>query len=202
VGPDSFSDVNQEPVQTRDVVRLVVPSCGQLASTGDLGEPYRLIDAGGAVVEPVAAFLRELLAAGRSPATLRSYGMDLLRWWRFLGAVDVGWHRATRIEARDFSCWIQLAVKHRRRPLPDRVVATVESVGPPNPVTGKPALGPGYAPATIAHSETVMWNLICQVRPLFTLVDRNDRQQAGGRWGADLAWGCAIGRRDVDQSFQ
>ena len=98
------------------MARLVVPRRGQLASTGDLGEPYRLIDAEGAVVEPVAAFLRELLAAGRSPATLRSYGMDLLRWWRFLGAVDVDWHRATRIEARDFSCWIQLTVKHRRRP--------------------------------------------------------------------------------------
>ena len=60
--------MNQEPVQTRDVARLVVPRCGQLASTGDLGEPYRLIDAEGAIVEPVAAFLRELLAAGRSPA--------------------------------------------------------------------------------------------------------------------------------------
>jgi len=156
MGPDSFSDVNQEQVQTRDVARLFVPRCGQLASTGDLDEPYRLIDAGGAVVEPVAVFLRELLAAGRSPATLRSYGMDLMRWWRFLGAVDVGWHRATRAEARDFSCWIQLAVKHRRRPLPDRVIATVEAVGAPNTVTGKPALGPGYAPATIAHSETVL----------------------------------------------
>ena len=29
-------------------------------------------------------------------------------------------------------------------------------LGPPNPVTGKAALGPGYAPATIAHSETVL----------------------------------------------
>ena len=55
-------------------------------------------------------FLRELLAAGRSAATLRSYGMDLL-WWRFLHVVDVGWDRATRVEARDFSCWIQLTVK-------------------------------------------------------------------------------------------
>ena len=53
-------------------------------------------------------------------------------------------------------CWIQLAVKHRRRPLPELAVGTVESVGPPNPVTGKPALGPGYAVATIAHSETVL----------------------------------------------
>ena len=132
------------------------PAWGQLVATGDAGEPYRLVDADGAVVEPVAAFLRELLAAGRSVATLRSYGMDLLRWWRFLDAVDVGWDRATRIEARDFSCWIQLAVKQRRRPLPELAVGTVESVGPPNPVTGKPALGPGYAVATIAHSETVL----------------------------------------------
>src|SRR6185312_11057910 len=31
-----------------------------------------------------------------------------------------------------------------------------ESVEPPNPVTGKAALGPGYAPATIVHSETVL----------------------------------------------
>ena len=45
-------------------------------------------------MESVAVFLRELLAAGRSPATLRSYGMDLLRWWRFLRAVDVDWRRA------------------------------------------------------------------------------------------------------------
>ena len=78
--------MNQERVQTRDVARLVVPRCGQLVSTGDPGAPYRLIDADGTVVKPVTAFLRELLAAGRSPSTLRSYGMDLLRWWRFLGA--------------------------------------------------------------------------------------------------------------------
>ena len=32
-----------------------------------------------------------------------------------------------------------------------------------------------------------MWNLICQVRALFALVDRDDRQQGGGRWDTDLA---------------
>ncbi|SBS79351.1 Phage integrase [uncultured Mycobacterium sp.] len=136
--------------------RLVVPRRGQVVSTDDLSEPFRLIDADGTVVQPVAAFLRELLAAGRSPATLRSYGMDLLRWWRFLGAVDVDWDRATRLEARDFSCWIQLTVKRQARPSPEGVVATAGSAGPPNPVTGKPALGMGYAPATIAHNETVL----------------------------------------------
>src|SRR6476469_4169303 len=77
--------MSQEPAQTRDVAVLSVPRRGRLASTGDLGEPYRLIDADGTVVEPVAVFLRELAAAGRSPSTLRSYGMDLLRWWPFPG---------------------------------------------------------------------------------------------------------------------
>ncbi|MBJ8343022.1 site-specific integrase [Antrihabitans sp. YC3-6] len=116
-----------------------------------------MLDAGGVLVEPVAMFLRELLASGRSAATLRSYGMDLLRWWRFLHAVDVAWHRSTRLEARDFSCWIQLTVKQRRTSggrgsaLGANVV-----VGAPNPVTGKTAAGNGYAPATVAHSETVL----------------------------------------------
>ncbi|HZE16251.1 MAG TPA: hypothetical protein VE197_11380, partial [Mycobacterium sp.] len=35
-------------------------------------------------VGAVAAFFSDLLAAGRSQATVRSYGMDLLRWFRFL----------------------------------------------------------------------------------------------------------------------
>src|SRR6478736_3025985 len=47
-----------------------------------------------------------------------------------------------------------------------------------------------------------MWNLICQVPSLFALVDRDDRQQGGGRRDTDLAGGFAIRCRDVDQSFQ
>jgi hypothetical protein len=61
----------------------------------------------GVGVEPVTAFFRDLLAAGRAEATVRSYGMDLLRWFRFLWAIDVAWNRATRIEARDFSRWLR-----------------------------------------------------------------------------------------------
>nr|WP_239655463.1 site-specific integrase [Mycobacterium riyadhense] len=83
--------------------------------------------------------------------------MDLLRWWRFLQAIDVGWDRATRIEARDFSCWIQLTVKQRRRV--DRCSGAIWAngvAGEPNTITGKPALGDGYAPATVVHSETVL----------------------------------------------
>ena len=40
--------------------------------TGDEHEPYRLIGADGQVAEPVMVFLRDLRAAGKSVATLRS----------------------------------------------------------------------------------------------------------------------------------
>ena len=57
---------------------------------------------------------RELAACGRPATTQRSYGMDLLRWFRFLWAVGVGWDQATRAEARDFCCWMQAGGSSRR----------------------------------------------------------------------------------------
>lgn len=146
-----------ESERGRDLSELVVSRSGGLISTGDAREPYHLIDPAGLVVDPVSVFLRDLQAAGRSPATLRSYAMDLLRWWRFLDAVAVAWDRASRVEARDFSCWIQLTVKQRvqtSRPVAPRWSSRVS--GAPNPVSGKPGVGDGYAPATVAHSETVL----------------------------------------------
>src|SRR5258707_6774321 len=75
----------------RDLSGLVVSRAGGLVLTSDEREPYRLIGADGQVVESVSVFLRDLLAAGKSAAALRSYGLDLLRWWRFLDAVGIGW---------------------------------------------------------------------------------------------------------------
>ena len=126
---------------------------GSLTVTGDPWEPYRLLDADGVVVDPVASYFRDLQASGRSTATLRSYGMDLLRWFRFTWAVDVPWSQATRVEARDFSCWIQAARKRRPASPP---AGGGGSPGAPNPVTGKPSPGRTYAAATVAHSETVL----------------------------------------------
>lgn len=151
--------------QSRDVGSLVVPQVGALVATGAREEPYRLLDPSGAVVEPVAGYFLDLQAAGRSVATLRSYGMDLLRWFRFLWAVEVGWDRASRIEARDFARWLQLAGKptrvHWRRrgqsatSIENRT-SRAPSPGTVNPVTGKPFPGKRYAATTIAHSETVL----------------------------------------------
>ena len=95
----------------RDLSRFVLPDVGQLRDTGNAWEPYQLIGSDGAVVEPVRMFFAELQGAGRSLSTLRSYGMDLLRWFRFLWAEDVRWNHATRVEARDFCRWMALADK-------------------------------------------------------------------------------------------
>jgi integrase len=145
----------------RDLSRLVMPLRGSLEATGDLFEPYRLVDAHSVVVVPVAAYFRELAACGRPAATHRSYGMALLRWWRFTWAVGCPWDEATRVEARDFCSWIQLADKpvrpHWRYPgggAPGTM--TVAAAGTPNRVTGKPSAGRGYAAATVVHCESVL----------------------------------------------
>src|ERR1017187_6319907 len=98
----------------RDLISLVVARVGSLGETGDLWQPYRLFDPKGDLVQPVGEYLKDLQAAGRSVATQRSYGMDLLRWFRFLWAVEVPWDRAARAEARDFCRWLQVAGKPAR----------------------------------------------------------------------------------------
>jgi predicted transposase YbfD/YdcC len=85
----------QEP-SPGDRATTIVPQIGRLVATGDLWEPYRLLDVNGVKVEPVSIYFRELQAAERSATTVRSYGMDLLRWFRFLWAIEVAWDRAAR----------------------------------------------------------------------------------------------------------
>ena len=92
----------------RDLSVLKVPAVGSLAATSSKWEPYRLLGPSGEPVGAVASFFGDLLAAGRSEATVRSYGMDLLRWFRFLWAVEVAWDRASRVEARDFCRWLAI----------------------------------------------------------------------------------------------
>ena len=115
VGGIASGPVFDETVVPRDLDGLRVPAAGSVVATGSKWEPYRLLDAVGSLVEPSAAFFADLLAAGRSEATIRSYGMDLLRWFRFLWSIDITWDRATRAEARDFCRWMAVA-GHRRGP--------------------------------------------------------------------------------------
>ncbi len=147
----------------RDLGALVVPQVGRLEETGSPWEPYRLIDPSGAVVRSAARFLAELQALGRSEATQRSYGNDLLRWFRFLWAIGVPWDQATRAEARDYSRWVQVGGKpgsiRRGGDVRDLVTGKAALSAPvpgPNRVTGKTPPGPTYAPATAAHGESVL----------------------------------------------
>ncbi len=120
----------------RDLVNLVVPQRGGLVATGERQEPFRLVDGDGLVVAAAAEFFCDLQAAGRPDSTIRSYGLDLLRWFRFLWTAGVPWERATRAEARDFCRWMTVA--------------------------GKPSRGQGagrrepYSAAVRAHAETVL----------------------------------------------
>jgi integrase len=145
----------------RELSWLVVPLQGSLEATGDLFVPFRLIDPGGLVVGAAAAFFAELSACGRPATTQRSYGMDLLRWFRFLWAVGLGWDEATRTEARDFCRWLQVADKptrpHWRSPAGESGPATVRAgAGTANAVTGKRSPGVGYEVSTAAHCESVL----------------------------------------------
>jgi hypothetical protein len=145
----------------RELSGLVVPLLGSLEATGDPFQAYRLVDGDGGVVEPAAMFFAELTACGRPATTQRSYGMDLLRWFRFLWALGVDWDQATRVEARDFCRWLQVAVKparpHWRYPAGG---APGSGTGPAaarvNAVTGKPSRGDRYEAATVAHCESVL----------------------------------------------
>lgn len=149
----------------RDLRNFVLPELGQLLKTGDPWEPYRVLDGRGRPVEPAALYLKELMARDSSPLTPRSYGMDLLRWFRFLWALGIEWDRATREDARDFMLWMKVADKPKRIHWRHRGKALSKvppprsgrpAPGTPNPVTGKPTVGTKYSPATRAHCETVL----------------------------------------------
>jgi hypothetical protein len=75
----------------RELSELVVPLVGSLEVPGDLFLQYCLVDGDGVVVEPVAAFFAELAACGRPATTQRSYGMDLLRWFRPVDCTKSYW---------------------------------------------------------------------------------------------------------------
>jgi len=140
--------MDNEQGDSKDLAAMVVARVGRLVAAEDPWEPYRLLDPIGTPVNAVSDWFHDLQAAGRSPATLRSYGLDLLRWFRFLWAAEVGWERATRIEARDFCRWLLVAGKPTR---PHWRTQHQLAGSTPLPPTGE-----RYAASVRAHSETVL----------------------------------------------
>jgi integrase len=99
-------------------------------------------------VGAAGAYFGHLQAAGRSELTIRSYGMDLLLWFRFLWASGVAWNHAVRSDARDFCRWLQVAGKPVRPHWRKR-----DRDGGGQPAA---ASGVAYAPSVRAHCETVL----------------------------------------------
>lgn len=141
--------MNSAQLGQADLALTVIGQVGRLVDTGDRAEPFRLVDPAGETVQAVAAYFRDLQASGRSAATLRSYGMDLLRWFRFCWAVGSGWDRATRSLARDFSRWLQISGKPVRPHW--RAQSTTEA-----DAAGCVPEGQAYSASVRAHSETVL----------------------------------------------
>jgi hypothetical protein len=145
----------------RDIESIRLPEWGRVVATDYGVVPFVVVDLNGRPVEPIQRFLRDFLARDRSRGSVRSYAFDLHRWWRFLAVVGVSWDRATSAEVRDFVLWLGRADKQRRHPR----TKSRATAGQINPVTRKRHQDDRYQPRTIRHSNAVMWNLICQVRP-------------------------------------
>ena len=77
----------------RDVGSIRLPRWGRVVP--DRGVvPWLLVDPSGEPVAPVRQFLVDFVARGNRAGSVRSYAHDLLRGWRWLHVVDVGWCRA------------------------------------------------------------------------------------------------------------
>ncbi|PZS21283.1 MAG: integrase [Pseudonocardiales bacterium] len=135
----------------RDLRSLRVARWGRVVVV-DGPVPFPVIDVDGRPVEPIARFLRDFVARGHAAGSVRSYAYDLLRWWRFLRAVEVEWDRASSAEVRDFVLWLGQATKSRGA---DRT-RSLATVGQVNLVTRKQYLGDQFAARTIRHSNAVL----------------------------------------------
>lgn len=140
------------PGAGRDVAGLRLPIVGSVVATGEVGLPFTVVDAAGRQVEPISEFVREMAAGDMPDSSCRSYAYDLLRWWRFLAAIEVEWEQAQRADVRDLALWLRQA----RNPQRVRTRPGAPTPGTVNARTGKPYLGEGYAPRTINHQMSVL----------------------------------------------
>lgn len=130
--------------------RIDLPRTGEVRAGDRASMPYVVVDAGGAEIDAIGRYLRDLALGDVSPLTCRSYAHDLLRWWRLLEAVAVRWEEATTGEVALLVGWLRTARNPQRRRSSSVRPGTV------NLRTGKSALPEGYAPSTINHVLSVL----------------------------------------------
>jgi len=132
--------------------RVDLARVGEVVAARGRFPPFVVVGADGAEVGAAVRFLRDLALGDVSPLTCRSYGFDLLRWFRLLWVLGVEWDRATSAEVAVLVGWMKSA----RNPQRSRR-SEVAGAGAVNPRTGKRTLGAGYAPRTINHALTVVY---------------------------------------------
>jgi integrase/recombinase XerD len=69
--------------QERDLGSIRLPRWGRVLAVDGI-VPWVVIDPAAELVAPIEEFLRDFVAQGSRPASVRSYAYDLLRWWRWL----------------------------------------------------------------------------------------------------------------------
>lgn len=83
---------------------LVIPRVGAVVSGHETFLPWLVVDSGGVEVAESSEYLRHAVATGFSPSSVKSYARALLRWLRFLWAVEVAWDRAATEQKSVTSC--------------------------------------------------------------------------------------------------
>lgn len=130
--------MTDEGVGPRDVSALKLPTLGYVER--DETGLWRMTGADGEPVKAVQWFLADLAATDAADSTLRSYAYDLLRWFRFLSAIDVEWRQATRRDVRDFVRWFRDAPNAQR--VRGGQPSSRPAAGTSNHQTGKAYLSP------------------------------------------------------------
>src|SRR6266699_6685351 len=120
-----------------------VPSVGAVITGQAAQLPFFVVDSDGEEVEPVSAFLRDLMLGDASPLTCRSYAFDLLRWHRLLWCLGTGWEKATEADVATLVGWLRAARNPQREregpgSAPTRLAPACAR---PGPTTGPPAAG-------------------------------------------------------------
>jgi len=91
-----------------------VPVVGSVVNEVAPYLPYVVADGDGCEVEPVSAYLRDLMLGDVSPLTCRSYGFGLLRWHRLLWFLQISWDKATEAEVAVLVGWLREARNPQR----------------------------------------------------------------------------------------
>jgi integrase/recombinase XerD len=135
----------------RDLGSIRLPRWGRVVAADGI-VPWVVIDPAADPVAPIREFLRDFVAQGNRPTSVRSYAYDLLRWWRWLQVVEVDWDKVTSAEVRDYVLWLGQTMKPRN----SFRTSSVLTAGTVNPITRKQYLDDRYQARTVRHSNAVL----------------------------------------------